>query len=46
MDGEALTDAAFARRIAEVAGELLLTLRGSGLFEGKALGRAGDRVAN
>jgi 3'(2'), 5'-bisphosphate nucleotidase len=39
-------DAAFARRIAEVTGELLQTLRRSALFEGKALGRAGDRVAN
>ena len=29
-----------------MAGELLLTLRRSGLFEGKALGKAGDRVAN
>ncbi|MBV9842710.1 MAG: 3'(2'),5'-bisphosphate nucleotidase CysQ [Sphingomonadaceae bacterium] len=39
-------DAALARRIAETAGELLLTLRRSGLFEGKALGKAGDRTAN
>ncbi|TAL03241.1 MAG: 3'(2'),5'-bisphosphate nucleotidase CysQ [Rhodospirillaceae bacterium] len=40
------TDAQLARRIADVAGELLLTLRRSGLFEGKSLGKAGDRVAN
>jgi 3'(2'), 5'-bisphosphate nucleotidase len=40
------TDAALARRVAETAGELLLTLRRSGLFEGKALGQAGDRTAN
>ncbi|HWW63880.1 MAG TPA: 3'(2'),5'-bisphosphate nucleotidase CysQ [Sphingomonadaceae bacterium] len=39
-------DTAFARHIAAVTGELLLTLRDSGLLEGKALGRAGDRVAN
>jgi 3'(2'), 5'-bisphosphate nucleotidase len=43
---EALDDTALARRIAEKAGELLLTLQGSGLFEGKALGQAGDRTAN
>jgi 3'(2'), 5'-bisphosphate nucleotidase len=40
------TDAQLARRIADVAGELLLTLRRSGMFEGKSLGKAGDRVAN
>ena len=41
-----MTDTALARRIAENAGELLLILQGSGLFEGKALGKAGDRTAN
>ena len=35
-----------ARRVAQVAGDLLLALQRSELFEGKALGRAGDRVAN
>ncbi|MDH7640134.1 3'(2'),5'-bisphosphate nucleotidase CysQ [Sphingomonas oryzagri] len=44
MSGE--TDAALARRVAETAGELLLVLQLSGLFEGKALGKAGDRTAN
>ena len=39
-------DAALARKIADGAGELLLTLQRSGLIEGKALGKAGDRVAN
>jgi 3'(2'), 5'-bisphosphate nucleotidase len=39
-------DTALARRVAQVAGELLLALQGSELFEGKALGRAGDRTAN
>ncbi|SFR88541.1 3'(2'),5'-bisphosphate nucleotidase CysQ [Sphingomonas jatrophae] len=39
-------DVALARHIADTAGELLLTLQRSGLFEGKALGRAGDRTAN
>ena len=43
---DALTDVQLARRIAEKAGELLLVLQGSGLFEGKALGKAGDRTAN
>ncbi len=41
-----LDDAALARHIADVAGDLLLTLQRSGLFAGKALGKAGDRVAN
>jgi 3'(2'), 5'-bisphosphate nucleotidase len=39
-------DHELAHRIASVAGELLLTLQRSGLFEGKSLGKAGDRVAN
>jgi 3'(2'), 5'-bisphosphate nucleotidase len=40
------TDTQLARRIAAAAGDLLLVLRQSGLFAGKALGKAGDRVAN
>jgi 3'(2'), 5'-bisphosphate nucleotidase len=39
-------DTALARAIATTAGEILLRLRASGLFEGKALGKAGDRTAN
>jgi 3'(2'), 5'-bisphosphate nucleotidase len=39
-------DASLARRVAQVAGDLLVTLQRSDLFDGKALGRAGDRVAN
>jgi 3'(2'), 5'-bisphosphate nucleotidase len=39
-------DAALARQVAEVAGDLLVTLQRSELFEGKALGHAGDRTAN
>jgi 3'(2'), 5'-bisphosphate nucleotidase len=39
-------DIALASRIAGTAGELLLTLHRSGLFEGKTLGKAGDHVAN
>ena len=41
-----LDDAALARKLADEAGKLLLSIQSSGLFEGKALGRAGDRVAN
>ena len=40
------TDAALARRIADTAGELLIALRRCNLFDGKALGKVGDRVAN
>ncbi|BAK66917.1 putative phosphatase [Sphingobium sp. SYK-6] len=42
----ALSDAALAAQLAEVAGRLLLEVRASGLFEGKALGKAGDQTAN
>jgi 3'(2'), 5'-bisphosphate nucleotidase len=41
-----MNDVELARHIAEVAGRLLIELQQSGLFEGKALGKAGDRVAN
>lgn len=39
-------DAALAAELAEAAGRLLLELRASGAFEGKALGQEGDRAAN
>lgn len=39
-------DVALARHLAETAGTILVTLQQSGLFEGKALGKAGDRTAN
>ncbi len=39
-------DVELARRIAATAGRILLELRQSGLFEGKSLGKAGDRTAN
>lgn len=39
-------DATLSRAVAEGAGAILLLLQRSGLFEGKALGKAGDRVAN
>ena len=41
-----MTDADLAARIAEGAGEILLAVRATGLIEGKALGAAGDRIAN
>lgn len=41
-----MTDLELAHHIAEVAGQLLLRLQTSALFTGKALGQAGDRVAN
>lgn len=39
-------DTALARHIAQTAGQVLLILQRSGLFAGKALGKAGDRTAN
>ena len=41
-----MTDADLAAHLAEVAGRLLLTVRDSGLFSAKALGKAGDQTAN
>jgi 3'(2'), 5'-bisphosphate nucleotidase len=41
-----MNDVELARHIAETAGRILVELQGSGLFEGKALGKAGDRTAN
>ena len=46
MSADFTTDADLARQIAAAAGEILMTLRGSRLFAGAALGAAGDRVAN
>ncbi|MFC3443059.1 3'(2'),5'-bisphosphate nucleotidase CysQ [Sphingobium rhizovicinum] len=42
----ALSDAALAAHLAEVAGRILLQVRESGLFDAKALGKAGDQTAN
>ncbi len=39
-------DHALARRIAEGAGTLLLAVRNGGVFAGRALGAAGDRIAH
>lgn len=41
-----MSDADLAAELAEEAGRLLLDLRASGRFEGKALGKEGDAVAN
>ncbi|EIZ80608.1 inositol monophosphatase [Novosphingobium sp. Rr 2-17] len=42
----ALSDGDLAAKLAQVAGNILLEVRGSGLFAGKALGKAGDQIAN
>jgi 3'(2'), 5'-bisphosphate nucleotidase len=41
-----MTDAELAAHLAACAGRILIEVRASGLFEGKALGVAGDQVAN
>ena len=41
-----MTDAELAAHLAETAGKILLDLRASGSFSGKALGDAGDATAN
>lgn len=46
MDAGNLTDAQLAAHLAEVAGRLLLEVRGAGLLSAKQLGKAGDQTAN
>lgn len=41
-----MTDAELAAQLAEAAGRILLEVRRAGMFEGKALGNAGDLVSN
>lgn len=41
-----MTDAELASQLAQQAGRILLDVRASGRFEGKALGNEGDRAAN
>ncbi len=41
-----MNDVALARHLADTAGRILVEIQQSGLFDGKALGKAGDRVAN
>ena len=43
---ESLSDAELAAHLAETAGQILLTVRESGLLTDKALGTAGDLTAN
>ncbi|QUL37441.1 3'(2'),5'-bisphosphate nucleotidase CysQ [Erythrobacter sp. JK5] len=46
MNGAAMTDAQLAAHLAEIAGRILIDVRESGVFAGKALGKAGDATAN
>ena len=46
MGPTTMTDAELAAHLAACAGRLLIEVRASGVFEGKALGKAGDQVAN
>jgi len=41
-----MNDADLAAHLAHVAGRILLEVRASGMFDGKALGKAGDQTAN
>ncbi|MEO9462002.1 MAG: 3'(2'),5'-bisphosphate nucleotidase CysQ [Marinomonas sp.] len=41
-----MNDTELAAHLAEITGRILLDVRGSGMFEGKALGKAGDQTAN
>ena len=41
-----MNDADLAAHLAAVAGKILIEVRASGMFEGKALGKAGDQTAN
>ncbi|WP_328705897.1 3'(2'),5'-bisphosphate nucleotidase CysQ [Erythrobacter rubeus] len=41
-----MSDARLAAHLAEIAGRILLDVRDSAVFEGKALGNAGDSTAN
>ncbi len=41
-----MTDAELAAHLAQIAGQILLDVRSAGVFEGKALGAAGDATAN
>jgi 3'(2'), 5'-bisphosphate nucleotidase len=41
-----MTDAELAAEIARSAGDILLSIRKAGLLEGRALGMAGDKIAN
>lgn len=44
--GGTMNDTQLAAHLAQVAGNILLQVRDSGMIEGKALGKAGDQTAN
>lgn len=46
QNSRVMTDADLAAHLAQVAGQILLDVRDSGLFGPKALGKAGDQTAN
>lgn len=46
QQSQAETDGQLACRLAAASGEILLSLRAGGSYEGKALGKAGDEAAN
>ena len=46
IDPRDMNDAQLAAHLAEIAGRILLDVRASEVFEGKALGKAGDLTAN
>ncbi len=46
MPVNAMSDAQLAAHLAQIAGRLLINVRDAGVFEGKALGGAGDATAN
>lgn len=46
MSSRDLSDGELAARLALAAGQLLLNVRASAMFDGKALGKAGDATAN
>ncbi len=46
FDPGAMTDAELAAHLAAIAGQILVQVRDSRMFEGKALGKAGDATAN
>ena len=46
IDPGAMSDAQLAAHLAHHAGRILLRVREAGVFEGKALGKAGDETAN
>jgi 3'(2'), 5'-bisphosphate nucleotidase len=46
MSGVNLSDVDLAAHLADIAGQLLLQVRATGMFTEKALGKAGDAIAN